>query len=89
MSNIKHTITDSEYSIMKILWNSEQKMTVSMDNIQTVYAGLTQDIQVKKGDETVRGQNIGKVGKTGTSTGPHLHFEVLINGEYFNPESIG
>ena len=29
MSNAKHTITDSEYSIMKILWNSEKKMTVS------------------------------------------------------------
>ena len=29
MSNAKHTITDSEYSIMKILWNSEKKMSVS------------------------------------------------------------
>lgn len=29
MSNTKHTITDSEYSIMKILWNAEEKMTVS------------------------------------------------------------
>ena len=29
MSNAKHAITDSEYSIMKILWNSEKKMTVS------------------------------------------------------------
>lgn len=29
MSNTKHTITDSEYMIMKILWKSEEKMTVS------------------------------------------------------------
>ena len=29
MSNVKQTITDSEYSIMKILWSSESKMTVS------------------------------------------------------------
>ena len=29
MSNVKQTITDSEFSIMKILWNSEKKMTVS------------------------------------------------------------
>lgn len=29
MSNVKQTITDSEYSIMKILWRSEEKMTVS------------------------------------------------------------
>ena len=46
-------------------------------------------MQVVKGDEVFRGQNVGKVGKTGTSTGAHLHFEVLINGEYFNPELVG
>ena len=62
---------------------------VERDNIQTVYAGLTQELLVTKGDEVVRGQNIGKVGKTGTSVGALLHFEVLINGEYFNPELVG
>ena len=83
-SAIYGTVTETGYSAEKGYF-----VIIERDNIQTVYAGLTQDIQVKKGDETVRGQNIGKVGKTGTSTGPHLHFEVLINGEYFNPESIG
>ena len=29
MSNIKHTITDSEYQIMRILWNAEKQMTVA------------------------------------------------------------
>ena len=62
---------------------------VERDNIQVVYSGLMQEMSVAKGDEVVRGQNIGKVGKTGTSTGAHLHFEVLINGEYYNPELIG
>ncbi len=61
---------------------------IERDNVQTVYASLTQDIQVKKGDTVLRGQTIGKVGKTGTSTGAHLHFEVLINGEYYDPELI-
>ncbi len=61
---------------------------IERDNIQTVYSSLTQDILVKKGDEVIRGQNIGTVGNTGTSTGAHLHFEVLINGEYFDPESV-
>ncbi len=58
------------------------------DNIQIVYAGLTQELLVTKSDEVVRSQNIGKVGKTGTSTGAHLHFEVLINGEFINPEFV-
>lgn len=62
---------------------------VERDNIQVVYSGLMQEMSVAKGDEVIRGQNIGKVGKTGTSTGAHLHFEVLINGEYYNPELIG
>ena len=61
---------------------------IERDNIQTVYSGLTQDIQVNDGDEVLRGQIIGKVGKTGKSTGAHLHFEVLINGEYYDPELI-
>ena len=51
---------------------------------QTLYGHLSQ-IDVKKGDKVTRGQIIGKVGTTGTSTAPHLHYEVKINGKSVNP----
>jgi LysM repeat protein len=42
---------------------------------------------VSVGDEVEKGDNIGFVGSTGRSTGPHVHFEVLIYGKRYNPLS--
>ena len=39
------------------------------------------------GDEVAKGENIGFVGSTGRSTGPHLHFEVMLYGKRYNPLS--
>lgn len=51
---------------------------------QTLYAHML-SISVKEGESIKKGQTIGKVGSTGTSTAPHLHYEVHINGEAVNP----
>jgi murein DD-endopeptidase MepM/ murein hydrolase activator NlpD len=48
------------------------------------YAHASQ-VFVKEGDLVVRGQRLGSVGSTGRSTGPHLHFEVRLNGVPQNP----
>ena len=53
---------------------------------QTLYGHMSR-IDVEAGDKVAKGQQIGLEGSTGRSTGPHLHFEVRINGSTVNPLS--
>jgi len=53
----------------------------------TIIYGHMSKVLVKKGMVT-QGQNIGLVGSTGNSTGPHLHFEVHQNGKIVDPEPL-
>jgi len=54
-------------------------------NVTTLYAHL-QEFAVKAGDRVKRGTLIGRVGNTGRSTGPHLHYEIRVNGVPQNPD---
>ena len=54
------------------------------DGLVTKYAHCSQ-LFVSPGQTVAMGDVIAKVGSTGDSTGPHLHFEVIKNGQYLNP----
>ena len=55
----------------------------------TVYAHMSKFARgIKKGKKVVQGQIIGYVGSTGMSTGPHLHYEVIVNGKKVNSQKL-
>jgi len=68
-------------------WNGGYGCYVIIDHgggIQTVY-GHASKLYVSYGNNVVQGQTIAAMGSTGRSTGPHIHFEVRINGRRMNP----
>lgn len=58
---------------------------LSHENSYETRYGHLYNFQVRKGDQVKRGQIIGLMGNSGRSTGPHLHYEVVINGNRVNP----
>jgi len=74
-------------TVIKATYSNSYGNYVVIDHgggITTLYAHSSK-LLVKAGDKVKAGQQIMKVGTTGYSTGPHLHFEVRKNGSYLNP----
>ena len=56
---------------------------------QTVYAHMSKFAKnIRSGVRVRQGQTIGYVGSTGKSTGPHLHYEVIVNGKKINSQTL-
>jgi len=73
--------------VVKAGWEGLYGNTIIINHgfgYETRYAHLSK-IDVRVGQKVVRGETIGKVGSTGKSTGPHLHYEVHVKGEIVNP----
>jgi murein DD-endopeptidase MepM/ murein hydrolase activator NlpD len=71
-------------------WNGGYGKMIEVDHgngFSTRYGHLSQ-IEVKVGQKVHIGQTIGRVGSTGRSTGPHLHYETRIDGDAVDPQKF-
>jgi murein DD-endopeptidase MepM/ murein hydrolase activator NlpD len=68
---------------------AEYGITITLDHgqeVRSIYGHLAQ-VAVKHGERVERGQLIGYTGNTGRSSGPHLHYEILVKGRSVNPRA--
>lgn len=91
--DINGTLKDATYAVDAGIvtfagWNSSGYGNMILidhgNGMLTRYAHHSK-MYVKVGDQVEKGQSIGMVGSTGRSTGPHLHFEIYMNGRRVNP----
>ncbi len=89
--NGKPVVAAASGTVIVAKYNSAYGNYVVIDHgggITTLYAHSSK-LEVKVGDNVKAGQEIMKIGTTGYSTGPHLHFEVRENGTYVDPIGKG
>lgn len=77
------TVTRSDYSAA----NGHHVFIKHANGVVTKYLHFTKRL-VKNGQRVRQGQTIGTVGSTGLATGPHLHYEFVVNGVHRNPRTV-
>ena len=74
--------------MIEVGYNTEYGNYVELSHgggLSTKYAHLVSGDFCQEGDQVTAGQQIGAVGKTGKSTGYHLHFETMLDGVWVDP----
>lgn len=66
-------------------WGYGNLVEINHGNGHVTRYGHSKEILVKVGDTVRKGQVVATIGSTGRSTGPHVHFEVLLNGRHVDP----
>jgi murein DD-endopeptidase MepM/ murein hydrolase activator NlpD len=81
-----HAAADGEVLVAESLFIMGNHVIIGHgQGVASAYSHLT-DIAVKKGQEVQKGELVGTMGSTGQSTGPHLHWEVVVGGNKIGPE---
>lgn len=82
-------LASKDGTVVTAKWNNGYGYYITINHgngIATLYAHNSK-LLVKAGDTVKKGQVIAKVGSTGNSTGPHIHFEVIVDGVQKNPRN--
>ena len=78
---------DGEVTISSTLGSYGYHIQITNNDVSNMYAHCS-ELLVNVGDNVTKGQVIAKVGSTGNSTNPHLHFEIKRGENYINPRDI-
>jgi murein DD-endopeptidase MepM/ murein hydrolase activator NlpD len=73
--------------VRSVGWSLGYGLTIELEHTGGVITrfGHCKTVIVRAGDHVLEGETIGTVGSTGLATGPHVHFEVIVNGQQVDP----
>ena len=76
--------------VSEVGWNDSYGNYIRIDHgnsIQTLYAHC-ESVLKEEGESVSRGEEVARVGSTGQSTGPHVHFELIVGEEKYDPQPL-